>query len=114
MDAVDRSIIFAANENCRISYEELARRVKLTPNAVKNRVNNLINKGVLYQFHITYDPSEIGAESFQAVIQTDGKETPSQFVAAMGENPLIGHVCILATVKGGAYLIWGQFFPLIL
>ncbi|MCK5263988.1 MAG: Lrp/AsnC family transcriptional regulator, partial [Candidatus Thorarchaeota archaeon] len=78
-------------------------------NAVKNRVNNLIEKGVLFQFLIALNPSEIDAGSFQAIVLTDGTENQSDFVSIMGHNPMIGHVSTLATVKGGAYLIWGQF-----
>lgn len=109
MDAINRTIIQALYDNCRISYESLAQKVKLTPNAVKNRVHNLIEKGVLSQFLIAFNPNEIDAETFQAIVLTDGAESKSEFAAIMGQNPMIGHVSTLATVKGGAYLIWGEF-----
>jgi DNA-binding Lrp family transcriptional regulator len=109
MDAIDRTIIHAAYANCRISYEALARKVELTPNAVKNRVHNLIDSGVMSQFLITYAPEAIGAESYQAVVLTNGAENPKEFVMILGKNPLVGHISTLATVQGGAYLIWGEF-----
>lgn len=109
LDAIDRTIILAVYENCRISYEALAQKVKLTPNAVKSRVHNLIAKGVLTHFLIVFNPSEIDAESFQAIILTDGSENPSKFVSTLGLSPMIGHVNTLATVQGGAYLVWGEF-----
>ncbi len=109
MDAIDRTIILALYENCRISYEALAQKVKLTPNAVKNRVHNLIAKGVLTHFLIVFNPSEIDAESFQAIVLTDGSEDPSKFVSTLGLSPMIGHANTLATVQGGAYLVWGEF-----
>jgi len=109
MDAINRTIIQALYDNCRISYEALAQKVKLTPNAVKNRVHNLIEKGVLSQFLIAFNPNEIDAETFQAIVITDGAESKSEFASIMGQNPMIGHVSTLATVKGGAYLVWGEF-----
>ncbi|TFG31655.1 winged helix-turn-helix transcriptional regulator [Candidatus Thorarchaeota archaeon] len=109
MDAIDRTIIQMAYANCRISYEALARIVKLTPNAVKNRVHNLIDSSVLAQFLITYAPGAINAESYQAVVLTSGKEISTDFVELMGSSPLIGHISTLATVRGGAYLLWGEF-----
>jgi len=109
VDAIDRTIILDVYENCRISYEALAQKVKLTPNAVKNRVNNLIEKRVLTQFLIVFNPSEIDAESFQAVILTDGSEDHSKFVSTLGSSPMVGHANTLATVHGGAYLVWGEF-----
>lgn len=109
LDAIDRTIILAVYENCRISYEALAQKVKLTPNAVKNRVHNLIAKGVLTHFLIVFNQSEIDAESFQAIVLTDGSEDPSKFVSTLGLSPMIGHANTLATVQGGAYLVWGEF-----
>ena len=109
LDAIDRTIILAVYENCRISYEALAQKVKLTPNAVKNRVHNLIEKGVLTHFLIAFNPSEIDAESFQAIVLTDGSEDHSKFVSTLGLSPMIGHANTLATVKGSAYLVWGEF-----
>ncbi|MGY5859803.1 MAG: winged helix-turn-helix transcriptional regulator [Candidatus Thorarchaeota archaeon] len=109
MDAIDRTIIQMAYANCRISYEALARIVNLTPNAVKNRVNNLIDSRVLSQFLIAYAPGAIDAESYQAVVLTNGTENSKDFVNIMGANPAIGHISTLATVKGGAYLLWGEF-----
>ncbi len=109
LDAIDRTIILAAFANCRISYEALARKVNLTPNAVKNRVNNLIDNGVLSQFLITYAPGVIGADMYQAIVQTTGKEDSIEFVNLLGASPFIGHVSTLATVRGGAYLLWGEF-----
>jgi DNA-binding Lrp family transcriptional regulator len=109
LDAIDRTIIQMAYANCRISYEALARIVKLTPNAVKNRVHNLIDNRVLSQFLITYAPGAIDAESYQAVVLTTGMENSADFVKVMGANPMVGHISTIATVKGGAYLVWGEF-----
>jgi DNA-binding Lrp family transcriptional regulator len=109
LDAIDRTLIQMAYANCRISYEALARIVKLTPNAVKNRVHNLIDSGVLSQFLIAFAPGAIDADSYQAVVLTTGTENSAEFVKVMGASPLIGHISSLATVKGGAYLLWGEF-----
>ena len=109
LDAIDRTIIQMTYANCRISYEALARIVNLTPNAVKNRVHNLIESGVLSQFLITYAPRAINAESYQAIVLTNGTENSADFVKTMGASPLVGHISTLATVKGGAYLLWGEF-----
>ncbi|TFG34998.1 AsnC family transcriptional regulator [Candidatus Thorarchaeota archaeon] len=109
MDSIDRAIISSVFENCRISYEALARQVKLSPNAVKNRVHNLIEDGVLSQFLVVFNPKVIGAESFQAIVTTNGTESQRDFVNTIGSHPAIGHISTLATVKGGAYLVWGEF-----
>lgn len=109
LDSIDRTIIASVFENCRISYEALARKVDLSSNAVKNRVHNLINQGVFAQFLIAYNPRVIGAESFQAIVITNGTESQKRFVDILGSHTGIGHISTLATVRGGAYLVWGEF-----
>ena len=106
LDAIDRTILQMAYANCRISYEALARIVNLTPNAVKNRVHNLIESRVLSQFLIAYAPGAIDAESYQAIVLTNGTENSKDFVQILGANPLVGHISTIATVRGGAYLLW--------
>ncbi|RDE13482.1 MAG: hypothetical protein C4K48_08230 [Candidatus Thorarchaeota archaeon] len=80
MDAIDRTIIQMAYANCRISYEALARIVNLTPNAVKNRLHSLIDSHVLSQFLITYAPGAVGADSYHAIVLTNGTELSSDVV----------------------------------
>jgi len=69
-----------AYANCRISYEALARIVNLTPNAVKNRLHSLIDSHVLSQFLITYAPGAVGADSYHAIVLTNGTELSSDVV----------------------------------
>ncbi|MHA2134716.1 MAG: Lrp/AsnC family transcriptional regulator [Candidatus Thorarchaeota archaeon] len=45
MDRIDRTILSELCNNCRITYESLAKKTKLSANAVKNRVHHLIESG---------------------------------------------------------------------
>jgi DNA-binding Lrp family transcriptional regulator len=45
LDRIDRTILSELCNNCRITYESLAKKTKLSANAVKNRVHHLIESG---------------------------------------------------------------------
>ncbi len=60
MDAVDRSILAALQDDARISYAELGRQVGLTPPAVAERVRRLENAGVIAGYHAQIDLKKAG------------------------------------------------------
>ena len=95
-------------DNCRISFESLSRITGLSSNAVKNRVNALVDSGII-RYPVYLRASMINAEYFTAVITTDGTEDVGEFVNRMGESSMVCHISLLASVQGGAYLLWGQY-----
>jgi DNA-binding Lrp family transcriptional regulator len=76
---------------------------------VKNRVNNLIEKGFVSQFKVILNHKMMDADMFQAVLITDGTENIEDFVNSIGASPMVGHISTMASVNGGAYLVWGQY-----
>ncbi len=95
--------------NCRVSYETLSQKTNLSANAVKNRVAALIDTGTISRFAISLEAAMIDASFFMALVITNGTEDIDIFVGQLGENPMVGHVSILASAGGGAYLVWGQY-----
>jgi Lrp/AsnC family leucine-responsive transcriptional regulator len=55
MDAVDREILSALQEDARISYQNLGRRVGLSANAAADRVRKLRRNGVIRGFTTLID-----------------------------------------------------------
>jgi DNA-binding Lrp family transcriptional regulator len=109
VDDIDRTVLSELCADCRVTYEHLARKTNLSPNAVKNRVQHLIDSGVVHRFSVTIDPELIDADSYQAIILTDGSENVDEFVDNLGKSPMVGHISTLASTRGGAYLVWGQY-----
>jgi len=109
LDEIDRTLLSDLCVNCRVTYEELARKIDLSPNAIKNRVQGLISDGILHTFRATINPEIIHANQFQAIIITNGSENIDEFVDHLGASEMVGHVSILANARGGAYLIWGEY-----
>jgi len=109
LDIVDKTIMVEIASNCRISYESLSRKTGLSANAVKNRVNALLESGTISRFSISLTAAMIDAEFFLALVTTDGTEDIDEFVGRMGDHPMVGHISLLASAGGGAYLLWGQY-----
>lgn len=60
LDDISWTIVRALQENARLSYTELGRRVKLTPPAVAERVRRLEEAGVIAGYHADLDPVRVG------------------------------------------------------
>lgn len=59
LDAIDRAIVLALQADGRMSYARLAEKVELSQPAVRQRVNKLIEAGVMEVVAIT-DPLRLG------------------------------------------------------
>lgn len=93
--------------NCRASYRSLARKVNLSPNAVKNRVTKMIEQGVILKFQVSLNYEMTGIELVFGLVYTFGTENSEDFVSHIGNSPLIHWVSTLSTTEGGAYFFLG-------
>lgn len=60
LDGVDWALLDALQEDARLSYNELARRVHVSPPTVAQRVRRLENAGVITGYRATVDPTAVG------------------------------------------------------
>lgn len=60
MDATDRALLAHLQDDARLSYSELSRRVHLSPPAVAERVRRLEETGVITGYHAHVDPAKAG------------------------------------------------------
>ncbi|MDH6110309.1 Lrp/AsnC family leucine-responsive transcriptional regulator [Kitasatospora sp. MAP12-15] len=60
MDAVDRRLLAELQQDARLSYNELSRRVSLSPPAVAERVRRLEADGVISGYHAHVDLARSG------------------------------------------------------
>lgn len=72
MDNIDAEILSMLRENARTNYVSMAKRVGLTEGAIRNRVKNLLKKGVIRKFTIEISG---GAEAL-VLIKTKADATP--------------------------------------
>lgn len=61
IDATDRRILRALQENGRVTNQELARIVSISPAACHERVKRLRERGVIRRYTALLDPEQLGA-----------------------------------------------------
>jgi DNA-binding Lrp family transcriptional regulator len=109
LDSIDRSILWQLDANCRTTYESLSRRLSITANAVRKRITNLIDTGVIIRFMVLPSNALMDLEFVSGIFYTNGRENRQETVEALGSNPVIHHVSPLVTIRGGAYHFFGQY-----
>jgi Lrp/AsnC family leucine-responsive transcriptional regulator len=60
VDAMDWELLRELQENARLSFNELSRRVHLSPPAVADRVRRMEESGVITGYHAAVDPGRAG------------------------------------------------------
>lgn len=60
LDTIDQQILSALFSNGRLSHAELGRKLGLTRAAVRERVNTLVNEGIISNFTIVVNPMRAG------------------------------------------------------
>ena len=70
MDRVDWHILAELQADARLSFNELSRRVKLSPPSVADRVRRLEDRGVISGYHAAVDLESVG-RPVRAVVVMD-------------------------------------------
>lgn len=69
IDKIDRKILYELDKNCRINNQQLAKKVKRSREAVKYRIQQLINKGIITKFTASINPHKMGYKLFKIYLQ---------------------------------------------
>lgn len=87
LSKTDQKILELLTENGRISYVELAEKVGLSRVGVRERVNQLIEKGIIENFTVVINSEKIGKQ-VSAFFNVDCEPTKLVEVAKkLAENP---------------------------
>lgn len=100
-DNTDKKIIEELIEDGRISYVELAEKVGLSRVAVKDRIKNLIDKGIIEKFTVSINSEKVG-KKVSAFFEVDVEPKQLQEVAQnLADNP---HVASIYQMTGPSTL----------
>lgn len=80
LDAVDRAILAALQDDARLSNRDLAAAVGVSPSTSSERVRNLRTRGVIDGFHASVDLSALGRQ-VQALIAVKIRPPSRQILA---------------------------------
>jgi len=90
IDGIDLKIIQALSEDGRKSFVEIAKKTKLSPVGVKNRVERLIDGGVL-KIQGLLNMEKVYSVSAHIIIEADNN-TISRLVEKFEKSPLVYHL----------------------
>src|SRR3989344_7296927 len=72
LDKIDLEILRLISKNSRIGYIEMSKDLNLTPNAIKYRIKNLENSGIIQGYTISLDIKKYGYEWKNIRIKSTG------------------------------------------
>jgi Lrp/AsnC family leucine-responsive transcriptional regulator len=90
LDAIDRAILDELQNNGRISNQDLAQKVHLSPSACLRRVKVLEDSGVIAQYVALVNPKAVGKHGISyTIINLESMNTPQleAFEAAVRAEP---------------------------
>ncbi|MFX0108125.1 MAG: winged helix-turn-helix transcriptional regulator [Candidatus Hodarchaeota archaeon] len=102
MDSIDKGILLDLTKNCRSTYESLAQKFDLSATAVRQRVINLIDVGVIQEFTVYLTPAMVGTEHIYALLSTDGSRS-DDLIDEIGEYPNVLLAGFLSTDTCSVY-----------
>lgn len=62
IDTIDERILSVLNEDARMSFAELGRKINLSPSAVRERVQKMEDLGVIQQYKLKIDHKKLGLD----------------------------------------------------
>lgn len=60
MDELDKKLLKDLSRDSRMTYAELGRKYDLSRVCIRERVNNLVEKGIIEKFTIVVNPQKMG------------------------------------------------------
>ncbi|MFW9795556.1 MAG: winged helix-turn-helix transcriptional regulator [Candidatus Thorarchaeota archaeon] len=109
MDSIDKKILLALDENCRLSYQSLAEQLGLTATAIKKRMDRLNETGVIEECSIILRPAMMDSDYLIALLHTDGSENEETFIEQIGSNLMVVQVGQLVTSVGRLYFLHCEY-----
>ncbi|CAB49061.1 MULTISPECIES: Lrp/AsnC family transcriptional regulator [Pyrococcus] len=97
LDEIDRAILRLLQEDGRMSYSEISRRINVPESTVRARVNRLIREGVIRKFAALINPFKAGYE-IVAFIAIDAE--PAKVRQVVEELAKLPEVDVLGIVTG--------------
>ena len=106
MDSIDIGILRALGENCRVSYQEMSRTLGMTANAVKKRVNKLVESGTIHSFVVYLSLAMADVEVYLAIVTTEGMKREENVLKIIVEDP---HVFSAGRLSDGTCIVFAEY-----
>ncbi len=117
LDTTDQAILVMLQDNARTSNAEIARRLRLAPSAILERIRKLEARQVITGYPARLNASALGLDltAFAFVRTVDGRDAVGvgRALAALPEIQEVHHVagedCLLAKIRAANTAALGEF-----
>ncbi len=106
LDELDKKILIDLQRNCRVSYQELSRKYGISANAIRRRILNLEESGVIAGYSIALSPAMTGTDFLFGILSTDGSRDEVEMVAAIGASR---NIIAAAAYTDGNYALVAEY-----
>ena len=107
MDATDVEIVKLLIRDCRISYQELSKKVGITRSAVKKRVDKLVNTNVVHKYIVRLSSAMTNMEYILATLDFKSPPNETNLQHILSRNPSITQ---LSKSFNGRFCAFGVYF----
>jgi DNA-binding Lrp family transcriptional regulator len=106
VDPIDKGLLWDMRRDCRQSYQSMARKYGLTANAIRGRIDRLIQSGVIERFQVTPSLAMMMADYVIALVTPDGSHDTEDLIERIGEHP---NVLQLAYMSNSTCFVYGEY-----
>jgi Lrp/AsnC family leucine-responsive transcriptional regulator len=92
IDNVDYQILCLLAKNSRISSIDIAKKIKMTSTTIINRINRLINMGIIQRYSITIDTNKLGFKPFNVNLSLRNYEKKNYIIRYLSNIPFIWEI----------------------
>lgn len=107
LDKTDRKILAELDKNCRTPITILAKKVMKSRQAVEYRINQLVNKGIITSFNVSFNPHKMGYKIYKVYLKLRNIPEEKQKLFAYLKSS--GIVYWMGECSGSWDLIFGVF-----
>ena len=107
MDATDVEIVKLLIRDCRISYQELSKKVGITRSAVKKRVDKLVNSNVVHKYIVRLSSEMTNMEYILAILDFTSPPNETNLQHVLSKNLSITQ---LSKSFDGRFCVFGVYF----
>ena len=92
IDEMEKKILRALNQNARQSFRQLAKKIRISPTTLHNKVKKLENSGVLKGYIPLIDAESVGYDLTAIISLRVKQERDTQVQKAIAKFPQVGAV----------------------
>lgn len=92
IDDVDYQILCILAKNARIPSIDIAKQINMTSTTIINRINKLVNLGIIQRYSITIDTNKLGFKPFNVNLSLRNYDKKNYIISYLSNIPFIWEI----------------------